>query len=201
MSFKTFKRKHLPHKTWNRWIWTLKGRPLPPPGDVKQGVVEKYARKHRLRILIETGTYEGEMVEAMQKRFRVIHSIEIFEPLYRKALQKFSGIDHTHLHHGDSGNCLSEILDTVNEPALFWLDAHYSGEGTGRGNTDTPILKEIKYIFDHPVRGHVILIDDARLFLGQNGYPSLNELREFVGRNKPRSEFIVKDDIIRIHGA
>lgn len=154
-----------------------------------------------MRILIETGTYEGEMVEAMQKRFRVIHSIEIFEPLYRKALEKFSGIDHIHLHHGDSGNCLSEILDTVNEPALFRLDAHYPGEGTGRENTDTPILKEIKYIFDHPFRDHVILIDDARLFLGQKGYPSLNELRESVGGKKPCSEFIVKDDNIRIHGA
>jgi len=40
MNLKTFKKRYLPHKTWNKWIWILKGRPLPPPGDVKQGVVE-----------------------------------------------------------------------------------------------------------------------------------------------------------------
>ena len=199
MNFKTFKRKYLPHNTWNRWIWILKGRPLPPPDDVKQWVVEKYARKHRLRIMIETGTYEGDMVEAVRKRFRVIHSIEISEPLYRKAVGKFFGLDHIHLHHGNSENLLPAILDTVDKPALFWLDAHYSGEGTGRGSMDSPIMKELRHIFDHPVRNHVILIDDARLFLGQNGYPLLNELRELVRRNHPRSEFVVRDDIIRIH--
>lgn len=199
MNFKTFKRRYLPHKTWNRWAWVLKGRLLPPPGDVKEWVVVKYARKHRLQILIETGTFEGEMVEAMLKRFRVIHSIEIFEPLYLKSQNKFSGIKHINLHHGDSGSCLPKVLGSINEPALFWLDAHYSGDGTGRGNTDTPILKEIAHIFDHPVRNHVILIDDARLFLGENGYPSIEELRKFVGSRKPRSAFLVQDDIIRIH--
>lgn len=200
MDFKTFKRRYLPHKSWNRAIWALRGRSLPPPADVKQGVVAKYGRKHRLKVLIETGTFEGEMVEAMQRRFRTIHSIEIFEPLHQKALRKFAGIDHIHLHHGDSGNCLPGILAGLNEPALFWLDAHYSGEGTGRGDAETPILKEIRDILSHSVRGHVILIDDARLFVGGNGYPSLNELRESVRGKRPRWAFIVRDDIIRIHG-
>lgn len=153
-----------------------------------------------MRIFIETGTYEGEMVAAMQKRFHTIHSIEIFEPLFRMAVEKFSGSKHIHLHHGDSEDLLPAILETVDEPALFWLDAHYSGEGTGRGHIDSPIIKELKWIFAHPVKDHVILIDDARQFLGKDGYPTLEELRAFVHRNHPRSAFIVKDDIIRIHG-
>lgn len=199
-ALKTFKRKNLPHKTWNRWLWVLRGRPLPSSNDVKQWIVERYARKHRLGIFIETGTYEGEMVAAMQKRFHTIHSIEIFEPLFRMAVEKFSGSNHIHLHHGDSEDLLPAILETVDEPALFWLDAHYSGEGTGRGHIDSPIMKELKWIFAHPAKDHVILIDDAREFLGKDGYPTLEELRAFVHRNHPRSAFIVKDDIIRIHG-
>jgi FkbM family methyltransferase len=200
-ALKAFKRKYLPHRTWNRWLWILRGRPLPSSSDVKQWIVGRYARKHHLRTFIETGTYEGEMVAAMQKRFHTIHSIEIFEPLFRMAVEKFSGSNHIHLHHGDSEDILPAILEKVDEPALFWLDAHFSGEGTGRGTMDSPIIQEIRTILDHPVRNHVILIDDARLFIGENGYPLLEELREMVHENRPRSEFIVKDDIIRIRKA
>jgi len=199
MSFKAFKRRYLPHKAWNRWFWDLRGRPLPPSDYVKQWIVGQYARKYRLETLIETGTYEGDMVEAMRKRFRVIHSIEIFEPLYRLAVAKFSGSSHIHLHQGDSEEILPRILATVKEPALFWLDAHYSGEGTGRGAVDSPILRELKCIFDHPIKDHVILIDDARLFVGRDGFPRVDEIRDFVYRNRPNATFILKDDVIRIH--
>jgi len=198
---KVFKSDYLPHQTWKRWLWILKGKPKPQPSEMKQWIVGQYARKYGLNTLIETGTYEGDMVKAMRGRFRVIHSIEIFEPLYWKAVEKFRKFDYIHLHYGDSENLLPAILEKVGEPILFWLDAHYSGKGTGRGNIDSPILRELKCIFAHPVRNHVILIDDARLFGKENGFPTLNEIKEFVKRNHPCAEFIVKDDIIRIHRA
>ena len=62
-------------------------------------------------------------------------------------------------------------------------------------------MRELKCIFAHPVKNHVILIDDSRLFGKEDGFPTLNEIREFVGRNHPGAEFIVEDDIIRIHKA
>jgi FkbM family methyltransferase len=197
--WKAFKRRYLPHKAWNRGLWVLRGRPLPASGDVKQGIVARYARKHGLRIFIETGTYEGEMVAEVQKRFRTIHTIEIFEPLFRNAVEKFSGSSHIHVHHGSSEDLLPAILEMVDEPALFWLDAHYSGDGTGRGQVDSPIVKELQSIFAHPVKDHVILIDDARQFLGKDGYPTLDELRALVLGSRPGAAFQVKDDIIRIH--
>ena len=199
MTGKAFKKSYLPRQTWNRWLWILGGRPMPPPSEMKQWIVGQYARKYGLSTLIETGTYEGDMVEAMRRCFCAIHSIEIFEPLYWKAVEKFCESDHIHLYHGDSENLLPTILEKVDEPVLFWLDAHYSGKGTGRGNIDSPIMRELKCIFAHPVRNHVILIDDARLFGEEDGFPKLNEIREFVSRNHPGAEFIVEDDIIRIY--
>jgi FkbM family methyltransferase len=196
---KAFKRRHLPRQTWKRCLWILKGRPMPPPSETKQWAVGQYARKYGLSTLIETGTYEGDMVEAMRGCFRAIHSIEIFEPLYWMAVEKFIESEHIQLYLGDSENLLPTILEKVDEPVLFWLDAHYSGKGTGRGNIDSPIMRELQCVFAHPVKNHVILIDDARLFGEEEGFPTLNEIREFVSRNHSGAEFIVEDDIIRIY--
>ena len=53
--------------------------------------------------------------------------------------------------------------------------------------------------FRHPVKNHVILIDDARLFNGTNGYPTLGEVKEAAETTRPDFSFYVEQDIIRIH--
>jgi hypothetical protein len=199
MTFHTFNEKYLLRQAWDSWVWMLRGRRLPPPGALKQLIIARYARQYGLKNMIETGTYYGDMVAAMRTRFDRIDTIEIYEPLYLKALARFTGCKSIYLHHGDSEKILPAILAVLTEPALFWLDAHYSGEGTGRGSLDTPILKELKFILTHPIMKHVILIDDARLFVGKDGYPSLPELRAFLDRQGPDKQFVVQDDIIRIH--
>jgi len=45
----------------------------------------------------------------------------------------------------------------------------------------------------------VILIDDARCFIGERGYPKIDELKEFVLSKYSDWEFEVKDDIIRLY--
>ena len=94
---------------------------------------------------------------------------------------------------------LPEILNEIEDPCLFWFDAHYSLGNTARGEKETPVLEELKHIFKHPIEKHVILIDDARCFIGQNDYPALKELKELVLNRYPRSIFEVEDDIIRVH--
>jgi len=42
--------------------WLHAGKPIPPPDTVKQVIVKEYAKQHRARIFIETGTYLGDMV-------------------------------------------------------------------------------------------------------------------------------------------
>jgi len=74
--------------------WKMQGKPVPPPHLVKQSVVRKYAKKFRIRVFIETGTFHGAMVEAMRNQFRVIHSIEIYKPLYEENVKKFSKYKH-----------------------------------------------------------------------------------------------------------
>ena len=49
--------------------WKLRGSPARTPHLVKQRTVAEYAERYGLRVLVETGTYHGDMVAAMRKRF------------------------------------------------------------------------------------------------------------------------------------
>jgi hypothetical protein len=177
--------------------WVVKGRPVPPPHYYKQRLLLEYAKRYKLSTLVETGTYEGDMVEACRRRFRAVFSIEIDASLYQKAKERFRSCAHVTIVQGDSADVLPGILDRVEEPCLFWLDGHYSGGITGKGNRETPIDSELRHIRRHG-RRDVILIDDARCFVGANDYPTIEELRAHVEALWPGYRFEVADDIIRI---
>lgn len=181
--------------------WEAEGRPDPPPHPVKQLVVREYARRYNLGVLVETGTYLGDMVFAMRNQFKRIESIELDESLYCLATLQFRPWSRIRIHQGDSAKVLPKILGTMNSPALFWLDGHYSGGVTAMGDKDSPILDELSAIARHPVHGHVILIDDARLFTGEGGYPSKDQFRSFVADNFPARDIQMKDDVFRIVSA
>jgi len=99
---------------------------------------------------------------------------------------------------GDSGDIIGELIREIKQPALFWLDGHYSAGDTAKGEKSTPVLKELKHILSAKDLRHVILVDDARAFGKAEDYPSLEELQDFVISLRKNVEIINKDDIIRI---
>ncbi|WP_102345183.1 hypothetical protein [Bacillus sp. Marseille-P3661] len=169
---------------------------------IKHQMITKYSEKFNIKTMIETGTYVGDMVHAMKDKFSRIISIELGERLYKQAKKRFSAYPHISIIHGDSGKMLEKILESISEPCLFWLDGHFSFNDTARGEQDTPILLELEHILSHPVRNHVILIDDARCFIGPNpvlnDYPTIQELQVFVKRKRPDLHFEVNEDMICI---
>ena len=182
-----------------RRAWEKQGRPSPPPHIIKEELIRDYANNFNTQILIETGTYLGDMVHALRKTFSQIISFELDQTLAAEARERFANDTHIQIIQGDSGKLLSEHLANINEPCLFWLDGHYSGGITAKGTLETPIKNELTAILSHPIDGHVILIDDARCFTGENDYPTLQELKSFVAARKPDHKFSVEHDVIRIH--
>lgn len=180
-------------------LWQRSGRTTPPPPLYKQRTVKEYAEHFRISRFIETGTYMGDMVEAVRSRFQRITSIEIDDRLYQRARERFQKYRHITILHGDSANVLPTVLEQLDKPCLFWLDGHYSGGITGMGADVSPVLQEVQHILAHRIPEHVILIDDARLFRHEEGYPSLEELREIVESSGKQWRFNIKEDIIRIH--
>ena len=177
--------------------WHKNDCPVPPPHIVKQLTIQEYQKKSQYTVLVETGTYMGYMVEAQKKKFKKIISIELGIDLFNKAIKKFKNDKNVTIVHGDSGEVLPKILLKINEPAIFWLDGHYSGGITARGETDCPIFEELGAIFNSKKLNHIFLIDDARLFTGQEDYPTINKLTEYIKSKNEKYEVQVKDDIIR----
>lgn len=208
--FTIFKHKTLPRRCGayllckrNLWFrnlvlkwWELKGRPTPPPHAYKQAVIEEYQKKFGYNLLVETGTYYGAMVDAQKKNFNKIISIELSKELFEIAKKRFKKYDNIKLYNGDSGEVLRTI--SLNEPAIFFLDGHYSGGATARGDKECPIFKEINAIFQISKLNHIIIIDDARCFIGQGDYPSIEELTNYIKKKDARYEIEVKCDIIRV---
>lgn len=163
-----------------RLAWRVKGKPLPPPHEVKQRHILSLRGKWPTDTLIETGTYRGKMVFAMRPYFSCIYSIELAPELASRAQRIFGKTPSVHIIHGDSGTELPRIVETLKNPAIFWLDGHYSGGETAQSSEHSPLRAELGCIFSSPIKGHIVAIDDAHLFNGTDGYPSPEELRDMV---------------------
>jgi len=179
--------------------WETMGRPVPPPHAYKIQTVRRYARQFATPVLVETGSFMGDMVFAVKNIFAAVYTIELDHDLHCRVQARFTGDPRVRPLRGDSSRVLAEVLPHIKEPCLFWLDAHHSGGITARGAVDTPIMTELRQIFGASIPGAVILIDDARCFVGENDYPTLEALRQFVRENRPTFAFEVQDDIIRLY--
>jgi hypothetical protein len=178
------------------WYWILRGRPQRSPHLLKQNVVREYGEKFALKMLVETGTYYGEMVAAMKNRFDRIYSIEFVPELADRATRKFAHDQHVRIYCGDSRVVMPEVLALLKSPTLFWLDAGYYG-WVGIRTNEQRLSAELEMILSHPYP-HIILLDDARGLTGREGIPSVADVKAYVETTFPNRRVKVEYDIMRI---
>lgn len=170
--------------------------PFLPPEE-RRKILREFGKRCDLRYFVETGTSVGDTPAALINDFDHLFTIEVGDAAFQAAKARFGGTKVTCLH-GDSTELLPKILRSLSQPALFWLDGHYSGGD--RGVKDTPVLEELEAIFATGI-AHVILIDDARLFEGMSHYgehdwPHIDEVEALA--SKYHYDFVVADDIVRL---
>lgn len=177
-----------------------KGQGKPAPAGLKRKTVSAYAKNYNCNILIETGTYLGEMIEYQAKNFEKIFSIEIADIFYAFSVKRLRKYENISIIRGDSSTVLGKVCEKISEDdrILFWLDGHYSGGQTGKGEKECPIYEELSNIFKTREDQDVILIDDARCFNGERDYPTMSELRAFIMGERPTAKIEVKEDMIRV---
>lgn len=172
--------------------------PIPATAEVKLGVFKHYIDEYKYNIFLETGTFRGNTIEALKNDFKELYTIELSQQLYEDAVERFKEDEKVKLFQGNSADVLSQIMEQINEPAIFWLDGHYSGGDTARADLNTPIFKELECVFKAKYFPHVLLIDDARDFGVLKDYPSIKALKKFILKNFPNASFTVDHDIIRV---
>jgi hypothetical protein len=120
-------------------------------------------------VFFETGSHRGDGIyEALNAGFKKIISVEIEQNFINICYNRFpnecaSGI--IQIIKGDTQKIMGDIINQINEPITFWLDAHWDGDGA-RGENLCPLYHELNFIKNHPIKDHLILIDDMRMLGG-----------------------------------
>lgn len=180
-------------------------KPILPSYHEKRAFIERISNQFGTSIMIETGTFLGDTVDFFKDKFEEVYSIELSVELAEKAQKRFAAQNNVKIIQGNSGEVLVDITRKLSKPALFWLDGHYSSEffvngefiKTAKADKDTPIESELSTLMaaDLP---HLILIDDARLFVGAGDYPSIERIRSIIANSKYNYQLTVDTDIISI---
>src|SRR5262245_52305735 len=86
-SYKIYRNRHAADGIRKRW--EAAGKPLPPPHTVKQEAIRRCQERSGYSILVETGTYKGDMILAQKDVFKKIYSIELSQMLFERAKKRF----------------------------------------------------------------------------------------------------------------
>lgn len=121
-------------------------------------------------VFIETGSNEGNTMNAAHRHFKECHSIDILPRMYEYCKNIFSNHPHIHYHLGNSPEILPKIMDKT-RATTFWLDAHFFevlSEDELENTLDSvecPLLDELRVILavDWDIKP-MIMIDDAVMF-------------------------------------
>lgn len=148
-------------------------------GSLSKHNLGTYILKHGLTSFAETGLYKGEGLEyaASFPEFTSLVSIDIEQKWYELGIEKFNCDPRITILLGDSIFMIEEMLDTLDGPTLWWLDAHLpeshigGGDPTFEGNkiygglTTFPLESELRDIGQlRDFSSDVFIIDDLRIY-------------------------------------
>jgi tetratricopeptide (TPR) repeat protein len=139
-------------------------------------------------IFVETGTFLGNTSAKASEVFSEVHTVELSTDLYHRAVEKFKSQPSVFVYHGNSGNIFPQLLEKIKGLIIFWLDGHYSGGNTAKGEGHTPIIKELLAIQKSNIIPPIILIDDLRYF--DQSFPHL--FNEDVVQDYPHLSIVCK---------
>jgi len=130
--------------------------------EIYQKLRIRYPHTQTLKTFVETGTFHGETIRKMEPFFERLITIEIAPKLHQEARTRHPSPKILYIL-GDSVTELGKISQELSHPTLFYLDAHFSGAGTGKGVKDVPLIEEMEILGKRP---HLdcIIVDDVRLF-------------------------------------
>lgn len=175
-----------------------------------------YLKKYAVGdVFVETGTYKGAgVLRALQHGFKRIHTIELNEELYLKAVDLFAGNPEVKVWFGDSVDIIPQIVEELSEheqQATFWLDAHASGPLVGGQYGPCPLALELRSIYGQEIltlnntemtrllkpyttNTHTLFIDDRRLLgSAEWGYISEETVTNLVLQINPEYKIHLLD--------
>ena len=173
-----------------------------PPANI----VAELQSAYHIPTFVETGTFLGDTAYWASKIFQHVLTIEFSESIYRQAIEKYSSVESISFLFGHAREQLKEVVAGLTAPAVFWLDAHWSGGQTYGESDECPILDEIE-IINRSMHDSYVFIDDARLFLSPpppphqaEQWPDISAILGALNIVEDRYVVVIEDVIIAVPG-
>ena len=147
--------------------------------------LEQMLKNFGIKNFVETGTGDGSSMDKVLLTEIVdnAYGIELDDELYANLAEAYAGIDYMHLYKGYSEDKMANVMDDIDdEPALFWLDAHFPGADYGPAgygaeedvNKRLPMEAELRVMKEkRDLSKDIIFMDDLRIYVDR-GYEAGN---------------------------
>jgi hypothetical protein len=194
---RALKREQLdPGRLTAAYLWDA-GKGWHPSIRAKRRHLLRLARERGHRILVESGTYKGGTVRFCAPRMDRVISVELDPQLFEAARRRFADEPGVEILHGDATEVIPDVVSRLTEPPLIWLDGHFSGGETARGEVVEPALAILDRLSSRPP-GSTIVVDDLRLFGLAPDFPTLDGLVAHARRAFPDARIHVGLDSLVI---
>ena len=137
-----------------------RGIPTNVHSYLKYLTLRSLGRRTGARCLIETGTFRGITAARCARSFERIVTIELDEALARDAATYLKRYPNVEVLQGDATHVLPRLLQRQDlGEAVVFLDAHYSGGVTAKGELIEPAIVELEILSSGRDRICGIVID------------------------------------------
>jgi len=167
-----------------------------PEAKQKAGMLRRVQKQYGQPLFVETGTYLGDTPLALRDCFDSIWTIEIDAALHAAAAERLAPHKNIICLLGSASACLRQLAPVLTKPTIFWLDSHYSGPGTGRGDCDLPVLEELAIIRNFCPAGSAVVIDDVSSYCAASGTSKLSDILSSLENIDPKWTFFFDYDML-----
>ena len=168
--------------------------------SIPESLVLNLVKNNNVKNFVETGTYKGNSSFWAAKHFDNVFTIELNKELYEETSSRKDAPKNITFLQGNSKVVLPELVNTLDGQSIFWLDGHWC-MGAGGKEDECPLMNELMAI--SKTKDSIILIDDARCFLGPlppphnaNDWPRIDEIFSLIRNYFPDYTSTIVEDVI-----
>lgn len=175
-------------------LWRFaSGAPANLHSLMKFRVIRALGRRVGARCLIETGTFRGVTTARCAWVFDRVLTVELDAQLAAQATAYLAKYRNVTVYQGDAVALLPRMLAHPGAArCIVFLDAHYSGGNTARGEVPEPAIAELDILAQRRERIAGIVIDDFRCFGVEDGFPTKAQLLAAAERHFPHPAFAIR---------
>jgi len=168
--------------------------------SIPQALVTAFTTNLKVPNFVETGTYKGNSSIWAASHFDKVYTIEISPELSKYAASRPDVKPNIEFIVGSSKAEMPKLVEKLSGATLYWLDGHWCMNAGGK-DEECPLMDELTAI--SKLQDSIILIDDARCFLGPlppphraEDWPRIDEIFALIKEKFPNHTTTIIDDVI-----